>query len=153
MRLFKYSFISDENCRWHNDHTKKWCVEWFSWLSNNIEYQLWHNIFEMISCMLVTHIVFLINMLRKNNVFKWTKLKTNNFATLKITFVKQEFVSIYESKEQIIFHKNASNKTLETYVFWKNKSITFYFIKLTSIEVNYITTNKKLLTIFIVLKH
>ena len=86
-------------------------------------------------------------MLRNKITFQLTKRENEAFKRLKRSFAQESALRIYDSNEETALYTDASNRIIELCITQKEKSLKYYFRKLTSAEVNYITTDKEMLAI------
>ena len=86
-------------------------------------------------------------MLKNKITFQWTKRENEAFKRLKKSFAQESALEIYNSNEETALYIDASNRIIKFCIIQKEKSLRYYFRKLTSAEVNYITTDKKMLII------
>ena len=91
--------------------------------------------------------ISLTNLLRNDTRFEWTKLQNEIFKNLKREFASKESLKIYDSNENTFLFIDAFDRALESCIVQKERSLEYYFKKLTFAKVNYTTTDKKMLII------
>ena len=91
--------------------------------------------------------ISLTNLLRNEAKFEWTRLQNEIFKSLKREFSTEKALKIYNSNEETLLFIDAFDRALESCIVQKERLIEYYFKKLTLVEMNYITTDKKMLAI------
>ena len=95
----------------------------------------------------------MINLLQKNKKFEWGPEQALGLAKFKKHFATNKSLAIHDPEKQTELQTNVSDKTIKTMVFQQGKFLDYYSRKLTPIETNYITGNKKMFAVMVALKH
>ena len=91
--------------------------------------------------------ISLTNLLRNETKFEWTRLQNEVFKALKREFVAKKALKIFDLDEQTLLYTNCFDRALDSCIVQKERSIEYYFKKLTLAKINYITIDKKMLAI------
>ena len=124
---------------------KKWSIS-----KNKKDIQSFLNFIEFYQNMTKEYVkktISLTNLLRNDTKFQWTKQQNEIFKKLKRDFATKEVLKIYDSNENTFLFIDTFDRALESCIVQKERSLEYYFKKLTLAKVNYITTNKKMLII------
>ena len=90
---------------------------------------------------------------QKNKKFEWGPDQMLGLAKLKKHFTTNTPLVMYDPKNQTELQTNVSDKTIKTIFFQQGKFLKYYSRKLTPVETNYTTGNKKMFAVVVALKH
>ena len=79
--------------------------------------------------------------------FKWTDIENNALTAMKKIVVREVLLYYPNFSKKFIIHTDASKTYLGVVISQNRKPIDFYSRKLTSVQINYTTTERELLSI------
>ena len=91
--------------------------------------------------------------LQKNQNFEWGSDQMLGLAKLKKHFATNKPLTMHDPKKQTELQTDASNKAIKAMVIQQKNFLNYYSRKLTPVETNYTTGNKKMFAVVVALKH